>query len=272
MADPKVVDYIRQHLSAYGPDVLRQHLRQQGVADADVDAAMKEALPVMPPLMAVPAPPPPGALPPTVPLSKTKRSRRGVVIGALLGGLALMGLSVFMGRQKPKDGTTPAAAPSELPSEGSVFHGQNEFILKLPPGYEARSSFRDAEKTMEVVYAYRKGTDAQHFINDGLYEHLGILRLEILPRRVPQGLIGIDTLQEWVIRQLDGEKARYESRLTVVNGMSAFIVTVTKPFQFRKAYVVGEKMRYTLIGGHENPVFDEVLATLAETGGQSHHE
>lgn len=271
MADSTVVDYLRLHLGAHGPDTLRKHLRAQGVAEQEIEAAMAEVLPVMPPLVAVPSPPPPGALPPTVPLRRGKSSRAAIVVGALCGGLGLMALSVFMGRErKPPDAAPPANTPATSPlAGGDIFRGNAEFILKLPPGYQAGSSFKDAEKTLEVVYVYRQGTDPQHFIHEGLYGHLGILRLDVLPRRVPQGFIGMDTLKAWVTRQLDIDKATYESQTTVVNGMPAFIVTVTKPFQYRKAFVVGEKVRYTLVGGYDSAVFDEVLATLAETGGQS---
>ncbi|MBI5596733.1 MAG: hypothetical protein HY928_11640 [Elusimicrobia bacterium] len=269
MADPRIVSYIRENVASFGRETLRKHLLEQGVSESDLREAMEEAAPVMPPLVAIPAPPPPGALPPTVPLKRRKASRAGIVVGALCGGLGLMALSFLMGRpekaQKPAD-------PAPAPTEPSVFRGSYEFILKLPAGYRASGSFRDAEKTMEVVYVHPSGTDPQHFINDGLYEHLGILRLEVIPRRVPQGFVGMDTLKEWVTHQLDTEKATYAPRTTVVNGMPAFIVTVEKPFQYRKAYIVGDKVRYTLIGGHQNPVFDEVLSTLAETGGHSPSE
>lgn len=269
MADQRIVSYIREHVASFGPEALRKHLLEQGVSEADLKEAMAEAMPVMPPLVAIPAPPPPGALPPTVPVKKKKASRAGIVVGALCGGLGLMALSLMMGRE---DKPQKPAEPPPASAEPSIFRGSYEFILKLPAGYRAAGSFKDAEKTMEVVYVHPSGTDPQHFIDDGLYEHLGILRLEVIPRRVPQGFVGMDTLKEWVTRQLDTEKATYVPRTTVVNGMPAFIVTVSKPFQYRKAYIVGDKVRYTLIGGHQNPVFDEVLATIAETGGHGHAE
>ena len=269
MADPRIVSYIREHVASFGPDTLRKHLREQGVSEEDVREAMAEAMPVMPPLVAIPAPPPPGALPPTVPIKKRKASRKAIVFGALCGGLALMGLSLFMGREEKP--AKPAEPPVDA-LEPSIFRGSYEFILKLPAGYRAAGSFKDAEKTMEVVFVYPTGTDPQHFIDDGLYDHLGILRLEVIPRRVPQGFVGMDTLKDWVTRQLDAQRASYVPKTTVVNGMPAFIVTVAKPFQYRKAYVVGDKVRYTLVGGHQNPVFDEVLSTLAETGGHGHAE
>ncbi len=273
MADPRLVDYIRQHLGAYGPESLRKHLKEQGVLEADLEAALAEAAvsppPTVPPLVAVPPPPPPGAEPPTVPMTRRRGSRAGMAVGALAGGLLMMGLALFMGRSsKAPAGKAPGSpfSPPRPPQEAALFHGSSGFIIKLPSGYEAKGSFTDVDKTMEVVYIYPTGTDPQHFINEGLYDHMGILRLEVLPRRVPQGFIGIDTLKEWVTRQLEADKASYEPKTTVVGGMPAFIVTASKPFQYRKAFLIGDKVRYTLVGGHQNPVFDEVLATLAETG------
>lgn len=272
MADPHLVDYVRQHLGTYGADALRTQLRGQGVAESELEAALAEAgvsrTPTVPPLVAVPPPPPPGAEPPTVPMTRRRGSRAGMAVGALVGGLMMMGLALFMGRPPKPPPAKPAAPAAAAPADATLYHGSYGFIIKLPPGYEAKGSFRDAEKTLEVVYVYKAGTDPQHFINEGLYDHMGILRLEVLPRRVPQGFVGIDTVKQWVVGQLEADKATYELKSTVVNGMPAVIVTASKPFQFRKAFLVGDKVRYTLVGGHENPVFDEVLATLAETGAR----
>lgn len=267
MADPHLVAYIREHAPAWGTDALKRHLLAQGVDPAQLDAALLEATPMLTPLVAVPPAPPPGATPPTAPGRKRPASKAALVVGALCGGLGLMALSMFMGREPAPADKAPATAPSGGEGEdGALFHGRYGFIVKLPPGYEARSSFTDAEKTLEVVYIYRQGTDAQHFIHDGLYEHLGILRLEVLPRRVPQGFVGMDALKDYILRQLAADKAQFEQRSTMVNGMPAFIVKILKPFQIRRAYIVGEKVRYTLVGGFENPVFDQVIETLAETG------
>ena len=81
----------------------------------------------------------------------------------------------------------------------------------------------------------------------------------------------MDALKAFILRQLAAEKSLFEQRATMVNGMPAFIVKVSKPFQIRRAYAVGEKVRYTLVGGLENPVFDQVLETLAETGSTDSH-
>lgn len=269
MADPHLVAYIREHAPAWGTDALKRHLLAQGVDAAQLEEALTEAVPVMTPLVAVPPAPPPGTSPPTAPGKRKRASKAALVVGALCGGLGLMALSLMMGRDPAKPVAAPPAATGGEGEEAALFHGRYGFIVKLPPGYQARSSFTDAEKSLEVVYIYRQGTDAQHFIHDGLYEHLGILRLEVLPRRVPQGFVGMDALKDYVLRQLGTEKSQFEQRSTMVNGMPAFIVKVSKPFQIRRAYVVGEKVRYTLVGGFENPVFDQVIETLAETG--SHH-
>lgn len=267
VADPHLVAYIREHAPAWGTESLKRHLLAQGVDPVQLDAALLEATPALTPLVAVPHAPPPGATPPTAPGRRKPGSKAAIVVGALCGGLGLMALSLFMGREPAPaaKGAAPTSA-GESTDDAALFHGRYGFILKLPPGYEAKSSFTDAEKTLEVVYVYRQGTDPQHFINEGLYEHLGILRVEVLPRRVPQGFVGMDALKDFVLRQLAADKSTFDQRSTMVNGMPAFIVKVLKPFQIRRGYVVGEKVRYTVVGGFENPVFDQVLETLAETG------
>src|SRR5258708_16557321 len=44
-------------------------------------------------------------------------------------------------------------------------------------------------RKMEVVYIFPKGTDPTNFGDEGLYAQLGILRLEVSSRRIPEGLI-----------------------------------------------------------------------------------
>ncbi len=235
MANSELVAYLRANLPKFGPEAMRKQLRQDGVAAAEIDAALAEALP--------------------------PRKKRLAAI-ALGGGALLLVLAVLMSMQAPPPKT---AADSAATDEGDgVYRGHYGYILKLPPGYQAYGTFRDPKKTQELVYIYPKGTDHSHFIHEGLYGNLGILRLEAVPRRVPQGFVGIETLEAFVKHGLDQKKATYKIRSLIVNGLPSFVVNVEKPFKYVRAYIVGQKIRYTLVGGEENTLFIEVLSSLLE--------
>ena len=46
--------------------------------------------------------------------------------------------------------------------------------------------------------------------------------------------------------------------------MPAFIVNISKPFKSTRAHIVGQKVRYVLVGGEENEIFTAVLSSLVE--------
>lgn len=233
MANPELVAYIKTNLKKFGPEAVRKQLLQDGVAPAELDAAMVEALP---------------------------RKKKRLAAIALGGGALLLVLAVLMSMQAP---SPPNVEDSDDEGDG-IYRGHYGYMLKLPPGYRAYGTFRDPKKTQELVYIYPKGTDHSHFIHEGLYGNLGILRLEALPRRVPQGFVGIETLEAFVKNDLDKKKATYKIRSLIVQGLPAFVVNVEKPFKYVRAYIVGQKIRYTLIGGEENTLFIEVLSSLLE--------
>ncbi|MFH1723224.1 MAG: hypothetical protein ABII00_01245 [Elusimicrobiota bacterium] len=238
MADPELIAYIRDNLKQFGPKATREQLARDGVSAAEIDAAFVEAARLTP------------------------RAKRKLALVALCGGAVLMAVAAMLSMEpSPKDGRQGASGGD--PS-GAVFRGHYGYILKLPAGYEARGGFEDPAKTAEVVYIYKTGTDPAHFIHEGLYGHLGILRLEVRPRRVPQGYVGIDTLKSWVVRKLETDKASYDVRSLNVQGKPAFIVDVEKPFQYTRAYVVGQKVRYMLVGGPKDELLTEVLSSLVE--------
>lgn len=249
MADPELVAYIEQNVHRFGVPALREQLIRDGVASEEIDAAFAE----------LPAP------------SPAASSSRKTAIVAVFGGAVLLGTAAFLSMAPPEDGASTGevvsmdGGPGQGAEVDGVFRGHFGYILRLPAGYAARGEFQDPRKTREVVYIYKKGTDSGHFIHEGLYGHLGIFRLEVMPRRVPQGFVGIDTLKSWVTRKLDQDKAIYTLRSLIVHGMPAFIVTATKPFKYTRAYMVGEKVRYTLVGGEqEDEVFTAILSSLAE--------
>jgi len=249
MADKELVKYVRENVGQYGLSAIKAQLLRDGVDPEAVDDAISEVS---------------GA---------DLNPRSNVTTYALLGGVVLLIVAVFFAIQSPtspgqsKDGDPPERPPEDetvVGTRDSAFHGHYGYILKLPAGYVANPGFQDAGKSVEVVHLFPKGTSPTHLSHEGLYGDLGILRLEVSPRRVPQGFIGIDLIKAWAAQKLVQEKATFTSRQLLVNGMPAFITMVEKPFKSATAYVIGQKVRYTLVGGEENELFNNVLSSLVE--------
>jgi hypothetical protein len=264
MADPELVDYIRKNIAQYGADALLDQLKKDGVSPEDIKSALEEAQNEKAPSITL------GTA--NKPLPKKPKSK--LALFAVLCGAVLIVSAGLLSLKKPP----PAPLETERPSapadpdiadtlgadDGDIFRGHYGYMLKLPPEYETFQQFLDPKKTQERVYIFPKGTSHQHFINEGLFGPMGILRLDVTRRRVPQGFIGIETLKAWIKGKLETEKATYTIRETMVQSMPAFIVNVEKPFKITKAYVVGQKVRYEITGGEENTVFTSTLSSLYE--------
>lgn len=247
MAEPELIEFVRKHIKDHGADALRKQLLQDGVAPEDIEEAL--VLAAAPPTTAVPR----------------RKGRLGRL--ALMAGGALLGAAALMSLQKGKHPPAPPAGPEGgqvQPPGDPVFRGHYGYLLKLPNGYSATASFKDPGKTIETVYLYPTGTNPTHFIHEGLFGQLGIMRLEVAPRRVPQGLIGLETLQAWVTAQLRAEKSAYQNKPLNVNGMPGFLISVSEPFTSAKAYLVGQKVYYVLLTGKESPELNDLISSLAE--------
>jgi len=264
MPDPELVDYIRKNIAQFGADALLDQLKKDGVPPEEIKAALECAVNEKPAPSAADKPLPP----------KPRPKQSKIALFAVLAGAVLVVSAGLLSLDKPKppksDGEPAAASPSmNLPGslgadDGDIFRGHYGYMLKLPPEYETYEQFLDPQKTQERVYIFPKGTSHQHFINEGLFGPMGILRLDVVRRRIPQGFIGIDTLKLWITTKLETEKATYTMRETMVQSMPVFIVNIEKPFKSAKAYVVGQKVRYELTGGEENTVFTSTLSSLYE--------
>lgn len=244
MADPELVAYIRKHSQLHGAASVRTQLIRDGLPPSEIDQAFEEA---------------------QSSTMRKARNKRNFALFAVGAGGILLAMALFLSREPstPKDkAATEASAAAAL--EPSVFRGHYGYMLRLPAGYSATGGFSDNEKKVERVYIYPTGTDSSHFIHEGLYGHLGILKLETAPRRVPQGHIGIDTLKSWVTHKLDSEKAEYTKRDIIVHGMQGFVIAAEKPYQYARAHIVGEKVRFMLVGGAEGELFTDILSSLAE--------
>lgn len=248
MADQEIVSYIRANLPRYGEAAVREFLAKEGVSAADIDSAFTQLAEDDEPV-----------------------AKPNLALYALVGGVILLAGAVYLGlsggsTQELRSPTDHADEPlrGDQVTTDSPFRGHYGYILNLPPGYEAHRAFSDAQKTVEVVHLCPKGTSPTNFLHEGLYGQLGIFRLETSPRRVPQGIIDINAVKTWATEKVTREKATYTSRAMVVSGMPAFIVNVEKPFKSITAYMVGEEVRYTLVGGEENDTFTAVLSSLVE--------
>ncbi|MFA5139539.1 MAG: hypothetical protein WC728_09940 [Elusimicrobiota bacterium] len=248
MIDQDIVSYIRANVPRYGEAAVKEFLAKEGLSAADIEAAFAEAEEDDEPV-----------------------GKPNIALYALVCGVLLLAGAVYLGlsgrsasdpkavRENPEDGLGDIQVTTESP-----FRGHYGYILNLPPGYEAHRSFADAQKTLEVVHLCPKGTSPTNFLHEGLYGQLGILRIEATPRRVPQGTIDINAVKLWATEKLAREKSTYTSRSMAVSGMPAFIVNVEKPFKSVSAYIVGQEVRYTLLGGEENDTFTAVLSSLVE--------
>ena len=242
--DPQLIDFIRKHAPLQGEHELRRQLLEDGVDPEELTAAFEEA---------------------AVPIRKQRRWP----YAALLISVLLLVASYIRSGRNPEAESGPRPTPADPYQDSGapddrVFRGHYGYLLKLPPGYEAIGSFSDSLKIQEVVHIFPKNTDFTHLINEGLYGSLGILRLEISPRRVPQGVVDIPVLAKWVAAKLAREKSKYQKRDQAVHGMEGFVITVSEPFPSVRAYVVGQKAYYTLIGGSENTLFTGVLSSIIE--------
>jgi hypothetical protein len=248
MADQDLVKYIRENIAEHDLTTIKAQLLKDGMDSAEIDAAITEVS------------------------GSEQGPRSNLATFALLGGVGLLIVAVFFAIQSPSTPVktpepgdeAPAEDPNSVGTRDSAFHGHYGYMLKLPPGYQASAGFEDANKTVEVVHLFPKGTNPTHLLHEGLYGDLGILRLEIAPRRVPQGFIGIDLIKAWAVQKLTQDKATFKTRQLLVNGMPAFITMVERPFKSATAYVVGQKVRYTFVGGEENDLFNSVLSSLVE--------
>lgn len=242
-ADPQLVEFLRANLPSQGEAPLRKQLLEDGFSEKEIT----EALLLLE--------------------QDAQNARNKPLRYAAYGGALCLLLALVISVRKPPPPSAPEGppdAPAEFLVQDSIFHGHYGYIFKLPPGYAAEGSFTDAGKTREAVHIFPRGTDRTHFIHEGLYGQLGILRLEVSPRRVPQGMIGLEALRAWVVRNLAAEKAVYTVRTTVVHEMPAFVSVVTEPFSSARAYVIGQKVYYTLVGGSENALFNDLLSSLIE--------
>ena len=240
--DPDLVSYLRKHLQQHGADALRRNLVDEGLADAEIDAALAEA-----------SRPPPRAKPKLLP----------IVLG--IGAAVAAGAIIALDRPAPAPAdskTAPAGSGGQ--ADERVFHGRYGFVIKLPPDYQALSDVKDPEKTLEVVYVFPKGTDPTLLANESYYGHMGILRLEVSPLGHSEGKVRVETVKRGVTNTLQSRKANFESKDNQIGELPGFLVSIKDPFPLAQAFILGSRVIYVLTGGSEEGKFADVLNSLHE--------
>ncbi|MFA6092406.1 MAG: hypothetical protein WCU88_07535 [Elusimicrobiota bacterium] len=251
-ANPALVEYIRLHLTEHGEEALREQLASEGIAPEEIDAAFAQLL-----------------------SSRRKRPRGRAAIFGILAGISLIAAGAYFSFDKTgKTSSEPPvqsalSAPDETAGivkdgDATLFTGHYGYMVKLPANYQAISDFQDPQKTLEVAYLYPTGTDPTNFIHEGLYGQLGILRIEAVPRRTRGGVIGIDEIKTIAKARLGAERSVYKERSAVYNGFPAYIIQSSQPFAYARAYLIGQKVCYTITAGTDNALLAKILETFVE--------
>ncbi len=238
--NPKLVSYLRKNLPRFGEQALRDKLLEEDVAEEEIAAAMAEARrsPPKPPLLLR-------------------------ITVALLAGLIVFGLLYKEEETNKPPSNTSAGALNAPPEPSAPYIGNSGYMLKLPNGYSAHSILRDMGKT-EIVFIYPHKVDPSHFNNEGLYGPLGLLRLEVSPRQLPQSAAGAAMLKSTVTAQLSKRGDVFTTRELLVGGLPGFVVNISKPFPSTRAFLIGGKVLYMLVGGNEDRLFNELLESINE--------
>jgi hypothetical protein len=253
MANPDLVAYIREHAGAHGEAAVREQLRADGISPEEVEAAFAQ--------YRKPA--------------SVRKPKPKLAVFAILGGVALVAIGGYLSLEKPaktrnaseEEAQSPPnrpTPPSPNSEDARIFNGHYGYMIKMPPGYQATATFDDPGKTHEVVFIHPTATSPTNFQNEGLYGQLGIIRIEVGPRRRGSGSISMDSLKAVALAQMKSERASFTTRTTAANDIPAFIVVVVQPFSKAVAYLVGKKVYYVVTAGADNELFNQVLQTLAE--------
>lgn len=248
MPDRALVAYLRKNLPRFGAPALKAKLLEEGVSEEDFESGLAAA--------------------------RKARSNPGLLPFLALAAAAVSALLIYLAASRsssPRDEKPRAAAPpsGRENGPGENFLGHYGYMLRLPPGYVARSEFKDPQRTQELVYLFPENTDPSNLANEGLYSQLGILRLEVSPKRLPQGPAGLEALRAWVQASMRQRKAIYALKDASVGGMQGLLLNVNAPAPLTQAFAIGNNALYVLTGGAADPLFNEVLASLHESSSNA---
>lgn len=243
MADPDVVAYLRANLPKFPSNDLRKQLAGEGVSDQDFDQALKIAQ----------------ALPP---LKTGARGRTGILLLAAAAALILIAGFAALRRKAP-------ALQAPAPLDESAFIGRTGYVIHLPPGYQAVTTYKGTTKDYETVYFCKNGADPTNFLDQGLYGQLGIVRLEVQPDQLTGTLEGLSVLAERVTANAQARKEKFSTKNLQVSSLKGFEITIETPFPRVEAYVLGKKVRYTFTSGEDNQIYRDILTSLRDNQSES---
>ncbi len=175
-----------------------------------------------------------------------------------LGLCLMMGLISAAGAKEDK-----ARKKSEAVN---LFMGNYGYVLEYPASHTAMPSFEDAEKTMEKVLIYPKGTPESQMREKDYAKH-GIMRVEVAPimARTPQGNFraGLKELATIIPEALkrNGEKcvvSKFEApfpaaKLTISGGISLVQVILE-----------GAKVTYIFTAAKDDSALRKLIKSLKE--------
>jgi len=259
MVRAEVVDYLKVNLKKFPADDLRKQLYQEGVTEAEFDAALKEALKPLPAGDA----------------TQVRARASGVLARVLMfsGVGAIVAAAVMAIFQKPAatgaDTAAASAAPmTSLPgasSGESGFVGHSGYVVKLPPGYAAVQTFKDDKKTVEVVHFCKADTDPTNFLDEGLYGQLGIVKLRVEPSPIPDDLHGLENLSALVQARAQQRGEKFTIKNLQVSTLRGVQLIYEPPSSRVEAYLLGRNVLYSFMAGQEDDVYRGLLQSLRDS-------
>lgn len=235
--DRDLVVYFRKHLKKFGEEALTNRLLEEGVDAQQIALALAEAKR------------PPQPMKKALPL--------------MISGFSLLFACLYFAQdQKPAEKRPRATQAAS--SEPRPFLGSYGYVVQPPPGYENFSEFRDSSRTQEVVYFFPSGTDPAQFGHEGLYGQLGIIRLEVSPRRIPDGRLGIEQIRSAMAARLNARKVPFTERELLVSQFPAILINIAEPVNLTQTFVIGRRVLYVLTAGKEDQLYLDMLASLQE--------
>lgn len=179
----------------------------------------------------------------------------------LLGLAVLVAAAVLLGRRAPprKSGKSVSQETSE-----SAFIGHSGYILRLPKGYTAVASVQGEKKTNETIYFCKKGTDPIHFLNEGLFAQLGIIRLDVQPSALGEDLNGQETLSLAVAKRLRARGDKFTIKNIQISSLRGIQITTELPNPGVEAFILGKSSLYRFTAGQVDEIYLDIINSLRD--------
>lgn len=246
-AKPEVVAYLAQHLKKFTVEQLREQLAQEGISPDEFDEALKEAKKA----------------------AQRRKSNMAVKV-FLAGGVAAGAVAALVSlNQKPAEQTPAPAPPPIVSPEESGYVGHYGYVVRLPKDYVAQQSFKDDQKTVELVYFCKAGTNPTQFLNEGLYGQLGIVRLQANPSEFPNDLDGLAALTRTVSSRAASRGEKFSIKNIQISSMRGIEVTYELPNARVEAFILGDKVLYYFMTGQDDQTFQDILNSLRDANSET---